>query len=232
LAWQRERDAAATLDRQIAEVEQLLAQSSGAQPGATSSGSSGHRTSTTVVLRHDPADPLVTQLHYQAGGVQNIRLLVQVVLDPESPSYPRWRDQVLLTPRRYTLDDHVLDEPTTGVRTPSWLRLDSIVLSWILGTITSDLQDLLRNTTSARQAWLALEGQFLGNAETRALQLDVSFRTFSQGDLAVGEFCRKMKAMADSLGDLGWPVEDRILVLNILRGLSDRYSHLRTWLAR
>jgi hypothetical protein len=35
-----------------------------------------------------------------------------------------------------------------------------------------------------------------------------------------------MKAMADSLGDLGWPVEDRILVLNVLRGLSERCSHL------
>jgi hypothetical protein len=58
----------------------------------------------------------------------------------------------------------------------------------------------------------------------------VSFRTFVQGDLAVGEFCQKMKAMADSLGELGWPVEDRILVLNVLRGLSDRYTHLRTWI--
>jgi len=38
--------------------------------------------------------------------------------------------------------------------------------------------------------------------------------------------------MADSLGDLGWPVEDRILVLNVLRGLSDRYSYLRTWITR
>jgi hypothetical protein len=35
-----------------------------------------------------------------------------------------------------------------------------------------------------------------------------------------------MKTMAGSLGDLGWPVEDRILVLNVLHGLSDRYAHL------
>jgi hypothetical protein len=27
-------------------------------------------------------------------------------------------------------------------------------------------------------------------------------------------------------------VEDRILVLNVLRGLSDRYAHLRTWITR
>ncbi|XP_022681058.1 uncharacterized protein LOC111256779 [Setaria italica] len=137
---------------------------------------------------------------------------------------------VLLILRRYALDDHVLIDTFLAARTATWLRLDSIVLSWILGTISLDLHDLVRGTpdTTARRAWLALEGQFPGNAEARALRLDASFRTFVQGDLSVGEFCRKMKTMADSLGDLGWAVEDRILVLNVLRGLNERYAHLRT----
>jgi hypothetical protein len=121
--------------------------------------------STTALLWHDPTDPLVAQLHYQAKGVQNIRLLVPVVLEPESPSYARWRDLVLLTLRRYALDDHVLVDASVTAQTPSWLRLNSIVLSWIIGTISLDLHDLVRNTPDARQAWLALEGQFLGNVE-------------------------------------------------------------------
>jgi hypothetical protein len=41
-----------------------------------------------------------------------------------------------------------------------------------------------------------------------------------------------MKSMADSLGDLGWPVEDYILVLNVLHRLSDRYVYLWTWITR
>ncbi|XP_066308036.1 uncharacterized protein [Miscanthus floridulus] len=232
LALERERDAADALARQIAEAEQLLVLPTSYDTAATSSGSTGHRASHTTVIWHDPADPHVAQLHYQAGGVQNIRLLVPVVLEPESPSYARWRDLVLLTLRRYALDDHVLVDASVAVQTPSWLRLDSVVLSWILGTISLDLHDLVRNSADARRAWLALEGQFLGNAEARALRLDASFRTFVQGDLSVGDFCRRMKSMADSLGDLGWPVEDRILVLNVLRGLSDRYAHLRTWITR
>jgi len=229
---ERERDAADALARQIAEAEQLLVLPTSYDTAATSSGSTGHRASHTTVIWHDPADPHVAQLHYQAGGVQNIRLLVPVVLEPESPSYARWRDLVLLTLRRYALDDHVLVDASVAVQTSSWLRLDSVVLSWIIGTISLDLHDLVRNSADARRAWLALEGQFLGNAEARALRLDASFRTFVQGDLSVGDFCRRMKSMADSLGDLGWPVEDRILVLNVLRGLSDRYAHLRTWITR
>ena len=102
-------------------------------------------------------------------------------------------------------------------------------MSWIFGTISLDLQDLVRtHGGTARQAWVALVGLFLGNAEYRSLQLDAIFRTFQQGDLSVGEFCRRMKGMADALHDLGCPVSDRILVLNVLRGLSSTYDHLKT----
>eukprot|EP00267_Zea_mays_P021679 XP_008645812.1 uncharacterized protein LOC103627296 [Zea mays] len=185
-----------------------------------------------AMLWHDPADPLVAQLHLQAGSVQNIRLMVPVVLESESPSYTRWRDLLLLTLRRYALDDHVLCDPTGVAPTAAWVRLDSIVLTWIVGTISVDLHSLLRNLPHARAVWLAIEGQFMGNAEARALHLDAAFRTFVQGDLSVSAYCRQMKTMADSLGDLGCPVEDRILVLNVLRGLGDRYTHLRSLLMR
>jgi hypothetical protein len=42
----------------------------------------------------------------------------------------------------------------------------------------------------------------------------------------VNEYCRKFKAMANGLADLGAPVEDRILVLNILRGLNQRFEYV------
>jgi hypothetical protein len=96
-------------------VEQRLVLSAYLDVGATSSGSTGHRTSTTAIIWHDPAYPLVAQLHYQAGGVQNIRLLIPVVLEPESPSYAHWRDLVLLILCRYALDDHVLVDATVVV---------------------------------------------------------------------------------------------------------------------
>jgi hypothetical protein len=54
-------------------------------------------------------------------------------------------------------------------------------------------------TEAARQVWLAIETQFLGNSESRVLQLDVWFRAFKQGDLSVRDYCRRMKGMADDL---------------------------------
>jgi hypothetical protein len=73
---------------------------------------------------------------------------------------------------------------------------------------------------------LTIENQFLGNRKQRTLHLDAAFCYFVQGDLSVSEYCCKFKTMADGLADLGSPVEDRILVLNILRGLNQRFEHV------
>jgi hypothetical protein len=234
LAWERERGTADALALRVAEAERFLRISSG-QPVDPEHGTSSSFQAPPAGsgARYAPTDPMIAQLHLQAAGVQNIRALVSVLLDPASSSYSRWRDQVLLTLSRYALDDHVLVDSPIEARDVAWLRLDSVAMSWIFGTISLDFQDLFRtHGGTARQAWVALEGQFLGNAEYRTLQLDATFRTFVQGDLSVGEYCRRMKSMADALHDLGDPVSDRVLVLNVLRGLSSTYDHLKCWIAR
>jgi hypothetical protein len=67
---------------------------------------------------------------------------VSVILDPVSSHYPRWRGQVLLTLRRYALDDHVLDDVATPP-SPAWSLMDSVVLFWLHGTITVELQGII-----------------------------------------------------------------------------------------
>jgi hypothetical protein len=43
---------------------------------------------------------------------------------------------------------------------------------------------------------------------------------------SVTEYCLKFNGMANALADLGLPVDDWILILNILRGLNQRFEHL------
>jgi hypothetical protein len=127
LALERERALGAALTTQMATTQRLL----GRPP---------------VAPVEPPEDPLasdldadlIAALHAQAAGLHNIRALVSVVLDPASSHYPRWRGQVLLTLRRFVLDDHVLvDHDTPPPR--SWCLMDSVVLSWLHGTITVEL---------------------------------------------------------------------------------------------
>ena len=62
--------------------------------------------------------------------------------------------------------------------------------------------------------------------------LDAEFRTLCQGALSIDDFCRKMKTMADALADLGEPVQDRTLVLNVLRGLNERFQFMSQLVTR
>ena len=58
------------------------------------------------------------------------------------------------------------------------------------------------------------------------MYVDAEFRNFVQGDLDVSTYCRKLKGMADALGDLDQPIPDRTLVLAVLRGLNDQFSYM------
>jgi hypothetical protein len=182
-----------------------------------------------AMMAHEAA--AVINLHHHAAGVQNIRNLVHVILDLTDDNYKRWRDQLLLVVGKYSLEDHVLQD-TPAPDFPDWRRMDCVVKSWISGTISADLAEaVMARDATARDVWLALEEQFLGNQETRALHLDAKFRNFCQGDLNITDYCRRFKNMADALSDLGEPVSDRTLVLNVIRGLAERFEavgrHLR-----
>jgi hypothetical protein len=106
--------------------------------------------------------------------------------------------------------------------------MDYVVVSWLFNTIPTDLLDIIheRDGITARAAWLDIEQQFLKYRESRAMLLNAEFRTLSQGALSIDDYCRKMKSMADALADLGEPINDHILVLNILRGLNKRFQFM------
>jgi hypothetical protein len=154
-----------------------------------------------------------------------------IILEPSLPNYKWWCDLVLLTLRHYDLDDHVLSDITD----PSiyWARLDSIMVTWILGTLSPELHKIIQEPTmTARQAWLVIEAQFLGNSESCVLQLDVGFRTFKQGDLSVNNYCRWMKGMVDNLCALVETVTDCHLILYLLQGLNKRFDHMKIFIKR
>jgi hypothetical protein len=111
--------------------------------------------------------------------------------------------------------------------------MNAVICTWLLGTLSDALADIIsQRGASARTLWLSIESQFLGNLTTRALYADQEFRSFSQGDLPVAEYCRRYKKLAEDLRDLGEPVSDRTLVLNIVRGLNERFQALGLHLRR
>jgi hypothetical protein len=131
---------------------------------------------------------------------------------------------------KFSLQAHVLATPAPS---SDWDRMDCVVKSWILDSFTNDLAEIISSQgATARDAWLAVESQFLGNRETRAIQLKTKFRNFVQGDLSITEYCPRLKKMVDDLTALGEVVTDRTLILNVLRGLNELFTHIGALLRR
>lgn len=102
------------------------------------------------MLLHEAA--AILNLHAQAVTVQNIRSLIHNVLDVNSGNYAQWCEQFLLAVAKYSLQDHVLrDDPAPAV--PDWVRMDYVVRSWIVGSISNDLADaVLERDSTAHSA--------------------------------------------------------------------------------
>nr|XP_020178729.1 uncharacterized protein LOC109764297 [Aegilops tauschii subsp. strangulata] len=165
----------------------------------------------------------------------SIKLHVPITLDLTASNYTNWHELFLVALGRYGLTAHVIGDAGT---TPSdtspasdWGRDDYTVLSWIYGSISIDLFGIvMRPGSTARTIWDAIENLFHDNKKHRAIQLEAEFRNTPQGDMTVGDYCTKLKSLADSLVDVGQTISDETLVLTLLRGLNDSFAHLRSFL--
>jgi hypothetical protein len=79
-------------------------------------------------------------LHAQVVAINNIRSLIHIVLDVDSNHFNRWRNQFLLVLGKFSLQTHVLAAP---VPSPDWDRMDYVVKSWILDSLTDDLAEIV-----------------------------------------------------------------------------------------
>jgi hypothetical protein len=107
------------------------------------------------------------------------------------------------------------------------------VVTWILSTLSPELHKIVQEQTeTARQAWLTIEAQFLGNSESRVLQLDARFCAFKHDNLNISDYCHRMKGMTDDLCGLGETITDHHLILNLLQGMNKTFDHMKIFIKR
>jgi hypothetical protein len=160
-ALEHEQAVVDAIERQYIETYRRLA-GKGVSDGSPTS---AHHNVDTFEPALTLVSTLCASLDAQAAALTSIQVTVTDILAPDSTQYPRWREQVLQTLRRYTLADHVL--PVVTAPTEDWLLMEKVVLSWIHGTLTTELQDIVRvSDDTAHRIWGALEAQFLGNRQT------------------------------------------------------------------
>ncbi|XP_035833019.1 uncharacterized protein LOC118481830 [Helianthus annuus] len=174
--------------------------------------------------KHTPAH---TPLHpaYTVTNVQNkIR-----TLDGTTVTYSSWVKLFKLHAKAYKVLDHIdgTDPPEESDEGhDAWYEIDALILQWIYATLSDALMvRVLETEATARSAWVKLENIFLNNKGSRATTLEHEFTNLTLSACSsLDDYCQKLKEIADQLGDVGFPVSEARLVMQLERGLPTEYE--------
>ncbi|XP_062217629.1 uncharacterized protein LOC133917792 [Phragmites australis] len=171
----------------------------------------------TLRVQTEPAAPTVVH------GI-NIQSRVPIILDLNDANYTAWARSFSAIFGQYGLREHV--DGTAAKGDNDWVQNDCAIVSWFYNRISPELLAIVsEDADTAYSLWTGVRSLFRDNTDTGAVYLGAEFRNFYQGDLPVLDYCSRMKVMADRLGGLGAPVNDKDLIYNIVRGLNPRLHH-------
>ncbi|XP_021974390.1 uncharacterized protein LOC110869445 [Helianthus annuus] len=185
---------------------------------------------------------------HPAVTVTNIKNSISITLEMESSQYASWAELFKLHCRAYQVLDHL--SPKAKESPPSstagsdkdkekeqkdasddaWNHLDAIVLQWIYATISPDLlSTIMRPDSTAAYAWAALKSIFHDNQHTRAVLLQRKFANVKLDSFSsMSAYCQEVKTLSDQLANVGSPVTEEQLVIQLLTGLNEAYESIAT----
>lgn len=102
---------------------------------------------------------------------------------------------------------------------PDWIMIDQSVVNWLYTIISSTLVKIvMQPDDTAYSVWHTIERVFKDNQVSRAVYLEAEFRSLQQGEMAVTQYCTKLKSLADQLHVVGQLVKEDNQVVNMLCG--------------
>lgn len=181
----------------------------------------------------NPPSPPSSVTH-PALTVPNITNFIKIKLDIEKSQYNTWSELFKIHARAYQVIDHIIPSSADDTRDISlqqtdpklWSRLDAVVLQWIYGTISDDLLNtIIERDTTAEMAWNRLFEIFFDNKHSRALYLEQEFSRVQMEQFPnASSYCQHLKTLSDQLSNVGAPVSNERLVLQLISGLTDAYA--------
>jgi hypothetical protein len=159
--------------------------------------------------------------------IVSVKPHVPITLKIKNSKYSKWASYFKSLCGKFGLKPHIDGTLAADPADPNWDQADCCVKSWIFGSVDDSALDLAMgdDDQSACALWVAIENIFHANKEPRATFLNHEFHSMQQGDSSIASYCQRMKTTADALRDVGHPVKDSELVLNLLRGLNPRFSN-------
>lgn len=136
-------------------------------------------------------------------------------------------------------------KPTDSLELTRWERCNSVILTWIINSVSPEIAESINHCADCIQAWSILHVRFSGSNGPRLLSLHREITNLTQGDMSVGEYHGKLIKMwadeesleQDELCDLGLRCKStrsievrrsRSRVIQFLMGLNSVHDQVRT----
>ncbi|KAM0837427.1 hypothetical protein ACQ4PT_061674 [Festuca glaucescens] len=155
----------------------------------------------------------------------NILTYIKFTVDSSGKNFTRWRKIILFLLQLYRARDHVENGGAYRTASDAWRQEDGQIVLWFYATVSEALQDILLDPDcTAYTAWQCLHTFFYDNREGQAMQLNQDLRDTPRGDLSIGEYCGRLKHIANQLEEVGAPITDRALTMQLIDGLGEKFK--------
>ncbi|KAF5814135.1 hypothetical protein HanXRQr2_Chr03g0107071 [Helianthus annuus] len=186
---------------------------------------------------------------HPALTVTHIKSHIPILLEKDSTHYSTWKTLFQVHCQVYDVIDHLSPKKSAATSSSDtaaaakdkddaaaiaaehlWTKLDALVKQWIYATISQPLlRIIIQPGQTALEAWTAVENEFNDNQNTRAIFLGQEFANLSLENFAsMGDYFDHAKQISDQLAAVGSPVNNRMLVLQVLTGLTEQYDSIST----
>ncbi|XP_021764233.1 uncharacterized protein LOC110728870 [Chenopodium quinoa] len=169
-------------------------------------------------------------------AITSVKSLIPITLDADHGMYHSSAALFKVQVRVHDLHNHIIPlteekekvayEASKSADLATWKRLDTVVLQWIYGTISTDLLNaILLKDDTAQAAWACLESMFQDKKASRASHLeqelaDLDFENF----FSIDGYYNHIKSLADRLADVDAPIPNSRLILKMTAGLLEAYA--------
>ncbi|OVA00187.1 hypothetical protein BVC80_1677g4 [Macleaya cordata] len=166
----------------------------------------------------------------------HINHLVSVKLDDQN--YLLWRAQFLPLLRGYRpmgfvdgthpCPPQTLENGTPNPAYTEWIEQDSILLGWLLSSLSDSVLAQVVDYETSREVWLSLIESLASKSEARQMQLHRDLQNIKKGDSSMKDYVLCAKALADQLATTGNKISLSNLKQFILQGLESSYDAIVT----
>ncbi|KZV39960.1 hypothetical protein F511_15622 [Dorcoceras hygrometricum] len=186
-------------------------------------------------------EDLSSPYYLQNGDHPGLLLVFNLLARSNYNTWSRAMIVALTAKNKLGFIDNSIDKPRyDDLLYGSWTRCNSMVISWILNSVTRDIADSLMYMPTAREIWIDLHDIFHESNDPRVYQIKKLLNGLQQGSMDISSYYTKLRILWDELRDYqptsvcncgsmkeSITYQKQECVMHFLMGLNESYAQIR-----